>query len=225
MRAVLVLLLLILLAVSAHALTVALPPDIDHTALHKAAEACSEGDARAALEALPAAERAAGLDRIDRDGYAPLAYAAGRGCMPVAKLYVEAGANVNASDPRWGWTPLHHAAQARQAHAVRYLLSKGADVNAATAQGKTPWTEAVHGSVFNRSEGDKLQTLQALLESGADVAAGDEPLRRAIRESAVRNEQMARDIERLQDENLRLRQTIDEIRSRLGGDEVRPLSA
>ncbi len=203
---------------TAHALTVITPPDIDYTDLCKAAEACDEAAAQAALQELPPAERAAGLNRRDREGYTPLSYAARGGCMAVIELYVKGGADVKAADPNSGWTPLHVAAQARQAEAVRYLLSKGADVNAATAQGKTAWTEAVHGSLFNRAEGDRQKTLQILLENGADVTAADEPLRRTIREFGENNEKLRREIDRLQEENRRLNATLEEIRSRLGSD-------
>lgn len=84
------------IAGQAQALSVAPPPDIDNTDLHKAAEACDVKKARAVLNATPATEKPKEINRIDREGYTPLAYAAQNGCMDVVTLLVEANAVVDA---------------------------------------------------------------------------------------------------------------------------------
>ena len=56
----------------------------------------------------------------------------------VAKLLVDAGADVNASQPGLdGWTPLHLAAWVGNAAAVEFLLSVGADPALLDWYGKT----------------------------------------------------------------------------------------
>lgn len=95
---VLSMLFLCVIAGSAQALSVILPPDFDNTELHKAADACDVEKARAVLNATPATEKAKEINRIDREGCTPLAYAAQNGCMEVVKLLVESGAVVDATD-------------------------------------------------------------------------------------------------------------------------------
>ncbi len=60
----------------AAATTVILPPDINYTALHKSAENCDVENLRLALDAVPAPQKDAAINRLDREGYAPIGYAA-----------------------------------------------------------------------------------------------------------------------------------------------------
>jgi uncharacterized protein len=76
----------------------------------------------------------AAVDRRNRYGDTALLMASLEGHLEVAKLLVEHGAKVN----RKGWTPLGYAAFGGDAAVVRYLLSKGADVNALQPNGDTP---------------------------------------------------------------------------------------
>jgi ankyrin repeat protein len=74
----------------------------------------------------------------------PLLSAAGAGCLEVARLLIDRGANVNARD-RDGWTPLIKAAQAGHAEMVQLLLDHGADMRAADNDGRTAWMLAAVG--------------------------------------------------------------------------------
>ncbi|MBI1919528.1 MAG: ankyrin repeat domain-containing protein [Geobacter sp.] len=212
----------------AQALSVILPPDIDNTDLHKAAEACDVEKERAVLDAIPATEKAREINRIDREGYTPLAYAAQKGCMDVVTLLVEANADVDATYARIGWTPLLHAAQSRHADVVGYLLAHGAEVNRKTASGLTPLSVALSGSPFNHGhEGDRNKTLLVLLENGADInlAATNpdhEQQQLKIRSLEKERERMADEIRRLHDEIRRINETLNDIRSRIGDGQVRP---
>jgi ankyrin repeat protein len=58
----------------------------------------------------------------------PLHFAAGEGSVPVAKLLVCAGLDVNALDDS-AWTPLSWAAYAGHTEMVRFLLAQGANPN------------------------------------------------------------------------------------------------
>jgi ankyrin repeat protein len=74
----------------------------------------------------------------------PLLSAAGSGCLDVAQLLIDRGANVNAKDGD-GWTPLIKAAQAGHAEMVQLLLDHGADMRAADNDGRTAWMLAAVG--------------------------------------------------------------------------------
>ena len=74
----------------------------------------------------------------------PLLSAAGTGCIDVARLLLERGANVNAKDHD-GWTPLIKAAQAGHTEMVQLLMDHGADMTAADSDGRTAWMFAAMG--------------------------------------------------------------------------------
>ena len=71
-----------------------------------------------------------GEDDILIKGSTALHYAAHYDYMDLAKLLVEHGADVNASEAHWWTTPLAWAADAARSEAVKFLLDNGAEVNA-----------------------------------------------------------------------------------------------
>ena len=54
--------------------------------------------------------------------------------LPLVRLLIDAGVDVNVAGKMREWTPLMAAAAVNNPEAVRLLLSKGADVNAVTAE-------------------------------------------------------------------------------------------
>lgn len=74
----------------------------------------------------------------------PLLSAAGSGCVEVARLLLDRGANVNAKDGD-GWTALIKAAQAGHIEMVQLLMDHGADMTAADSTGRTAWMFAAMG--------------------------------------------------------------------------------
>jgi ankyrin repeat protein len=84
-------------------------------------------------------EAGADIHATDRSGKTPLHYAAdgGEATEDITPLLINAGADVNAVDRRYGRTPLHYAVS-RSVPNISTLLDNGADVNARTSNGQTP---------------------------------------------------------------------------------------
>lgn len=98
--------------------------------------------------------------------------AARQGDLPGVKALLDKTPGLLESRSEAGKTPLHFAVEGGHADVVRYLLEKGAAVNAGNADGDTPLHYAA-GWGF-------MDIIAILIENGADVAArsnaGDTPL-------------------------------------------------
>jgi ankyrin repeat protein/L-ascorbate metabolism protein UlaG (beta-lactamase superfamily) len=90
----------------------------------------------------------------------PLHTAATAGQVEIAKLLLDAGADVDGLDSD-GSTPLHCAAVSRKPEMVRFLLSRGADVNRRDRNG-------AYSLSFAASGGDSACT-RMVLDAGADL--------------------------------------------------------
>jgi ankyrin repeat protein len=121
-------------------------------------------------------------DVVDAQQQTPLMWAVRRGdsagCLAVANLLVDAGANVNAHDAK-GLTPFLLAAQGNNRRAAAALLLRGA--RAATGDGRG--TLPAHWAAYNGSL-DMLHLLRAdgPLDLSVRDAAGITPLGRAIQQ-------------------------------------------
>ena len=89
----------------------------------------------------------------------------------IVEVLLQAGANINARDEA-GFTPLHDAALAGNAGAVRLLLEHGADINAADKDSGA--TALYMAATMGREE-----VVTLLLEKGADPHIGPSPLKAA----------------------------------------------
>ncbi len=98
--------------------------------------------------------------------------AAGLGELELAKALLERGAEINYQDTE-GWTALHWAARAERVGIVKYLISKGADVN---LQGRYDMYTPLHlvCKTNYRMMKNRLAMAEALLDAGADVRLMDE---------------------------------------------------
>ncbi|KAK3390249.1 ankyrin repeat-containing domain protein [Podospora didyma] len=136
----------------------------------------------------------------------PLIQAAQNGYLDVVKLLVSNGADVNLPGPQGG--PLFFGAIAPSVEVCEFLIANGADVNGLDENGRTPLLLAAaqgspevvrvllrHGALVTARSGrsgtvlhyatgrntpNMLETIEALLDAGADVNAidddGDTPL-------------------------------------------------
>ncbi|MGB2806845.1 MAG: ankyrin repeat domain-containing protein [Sedimentisphaerales bacterium] len=98
--------------------------------------------------------------------------AAARGNIEAIKQHLEAGTDVDAKQPPGGGTPLLVAATFGRAEAAKFLIEKGANVNASSNDGAT----ALHGAAFFCH----AEIVKLLLDRGAKVNAknirGETPL-------------------------------------------------
>lgn len=162
-------------------------------------------------------EKDADVCALTHDGYSPLHAACNFShdarMLPIIKLLVEKGADINLPAKHDGWTPLHFAAKRDQG--TKTLIQLGAQVNVADYYGWTPLHFAAekgyclsagllikHGAIINARTKAGLTPLhqaarfnwnnvmKLLIENGADIDAQDEsgntPLHRATRESTTR---------------------------------------
>jgi cytohesin len=98
--------------------------------------ATGEGDlegVQALLEINP------GLAKVEDKftGDTPLHIAARKGYIDIAKLLIDAGADINARDERYEYTSLHFATTFGQKDLVELLINKGADINYKDKEGRT----------------------------------------------------------------------------------------
>jgi len=146
--------------------------------------AAAAGD-DAVAEARPGDADFQGFDReTDRDDeggdggrLTPLVYAARANAMDMARMLIEAGADVN-QVAGYGWSPLLAATQNRSYRLGAFLIENGADVNLANEGGWTPLYLATDNR--NIEDGDyptrepdmdHMEYIRLLLDSGADPNA------------------------------------------------------
>lgn len=94
-----------------------------------------------------------------------IVYEASQGDLPKVNHWLNMGGDINATiDAGKGWkgvSALESAAARSNSEMVRFLLSKGADVNMADRQGRTPLIVA--------SEQNQLHNIKLLLSNGASI--------------------------------------------------------
>jgi ankyrin repeat protein len=91
--------------------------------------AVNAGDVDAALDALLSG---ADVHRLDMIGSTFLHTAAWQGNLPMARLLLEFGADINHADSRSGETPLHAAARGNRPEMAAFLIESGARTDSRT---------------------------------------------------------------------------------------------
>lgn len=127
------------------------------TALHL----CCEYDQRDCLSViLSRSSSSMCLEIRNYEGLSPLHLAVLRGHKDLARMLLDAGADINAMDIKSGQSPLMHAVESNNVDMVHFLIESGCDVNSQSYSGNT----ALH-SACGRGQVD---TVRLLLKSGAD---------------------------------------------------------
>ena len=107
----------------------------------------------------------------DSDGRQALHLAAQEGCVDLARLLLDRGADVAATATARGLTAIHLAVQHGHTEVTRLLLDHGANVNAVTASepedGNFAGCQPLHIAAFHRY----AAVVELLLSRGADVRA------------------------------------------------------
>jgi ankyrin repeat protein len=98
-------------------------------------------------------------------GFTPAIWAAGYGEAESLQALVDSGADVNAEDTVQGATPLIHAVRTGRVDNIEVLLAAGADIDYADKNGVTAILHAAGNS------GAGVDTVQALIDAGADYTA------------------------------------------------------
>ncbi|XP_072249992.1 B-cell lymphoma 3 protein homolog [Leuresthes tenuis] len=94
------------------------------------------------------------------EGLSPLHLAVRQGHQDLAKMLLDAGADINAMDIKSGQNPLMHAVENNNTDMVHFLIENGCDVNNQSYSGNT----ALHIACGRGQE----ETVRLLLKSGAD---------------------------------------------------------
>jgi len=126
------------------------------------ADAAMQGD-RATVQALLA--KKVDVNEAQGDGTTALHWAAYREDVELARMLIQAGANVKATTRLGEYTPLFLASKNGSAPVVELLLKAGSDVNGANKAGTTPLMLAAASG--------RPDAVKVLLDRGANVSAAD----------------------------------------------------
>jgi len=89
--------------------------------------------------------------------------------------YLDAGGDVNRTDPEQNWSLLHFAVEDCNPEIVRLLAARGADLNARAENGWTHLHRAVSSDIDAAQQearrARELPTVKTLIELGADTTA------------------------------------------------------
>lgn len=103
--------------------------------------------------------RKAAVVRRSPKGDTALMFASLKGHVGIAELLLEHGAQVNHD----GWTPLHYAAFEGRAEVIKFLLGKGAEIDARAPNGYT--------ALMLAARGGHLEAARQLLYADPDLSA------------------------------------------------------
>lgn len=101
------------------------------------------------------------INATAKDGTTPLYVAVTKGRSNIAKLLIDAGADINIPAEDWKWKPIQKAANRGHYEICKMLIEKGADINEKTITGKN----ALHIAI----QQGHTKIVKLLVESGADL--------------------------------------------------------
>ncbi|XP_028985378.1 B-cell lymphoma 3 protein homolog [Betta splendens] len=127
------------------------------TALHLC---CEYNQAQCLSVALARSSSPTCLESRNYEGLTALHVAVLQGHKDLARMLLDAGADINAMDIKSGQSPLMHAVESNNADMVHFLIENGCDVNSQSYSGNT----ALH----NACGRGQVDTVRLLLKSGAE---------------------------------------------------------
>ncbi|KAM4601536.1 B-cell lymphoma 3 protein homolog isoform 2-T2 [Polymixia lowei] len=128
------------------------------TALHL----CCEYGRQDCLSVVLSRSSSAHLEIRNFEGLSPLHLAVQGGHKDLARMLLDAGADINAMDIKSGQSPLMHAVESNNVDLVHFLIESGSNVNGQSYSGNT----ALHGACGR----GQVDTVRLLLKSGADCS-------------------------------------------------------
>ena len=117
----------------------------------------------------------ANVDALDKDGLTGLHHAASRNTIAgiaVARILVQAGANINAKTTTHGDTPLHYAIDVNCSTTAEMLIDAGADINVQSKNGGTP----LHVAAIRNSIAIARMLINAKTDVNVQNKTGKTPL-------------------------------------------------
>ena len=130
---------------------------LGETPLIAAVEACQTQAAELLIK------NGAQTDFLTKLGQSPLIIAAGKGCLEIVRLLLNAGIDLHREDPKRRYNALMKAAEHNRLAVVELLVSKGAQVNYRNTFGVTPLMAA--------AQKGHAEIVEFLLSKKADVNA------------------------------------------------------
>ena len=94
--------------------------------------------------------------------------AASKGDLTALQQHIDAGIDIEDRDEEHKSTPLHHAAYFGQLETVKWLVEKGAGMNARNNDGNTPLDVAYEGMESDEFDSDAREVVEYLDSIGAD---------------------------------------------------------
>jgi len=89
-------------------------------------------------------------------------------CIKIVNFLLSSGIDINTTNGK-GFSCLHNAAILGDREMVLFLLENGTDVNLTSNEGFTPFLWTLYADVWEREIPKYLETLDVLVQAGADV--------------------------------------------------------
>ncbi|RMZ85169.1 hypothetical protein DV738_g228, partial [Chaetothyriales sp. CBS 135597] len=161
---------------------------VDRSGKNAAIHAASNGNAQALVALL---DRQADINTADDQRMTPVMYAASRGHIEALKILLVYGADCEAVDAV-GRSALHYAAENSDPQIMEVLLQHGVNIHSRDLQNRSALLNAILSD--KSSTGDKVTTVNMLLDAGIDLRKSNGESVNALRAAALRGQNDVLDV-------------------------------